>query len=138
MCLPATNRSLGEWSKDVADISVELIPLVEKGSRLPSVNEVDKEEEVSLQLALFFRRGKILSCANFTMSMRRYRYKDRSVVLWGEELADCRDSWTKGQWGSRWLTPGSPLLLSRYGSPDNFQDQAPHHYPGSFRCQWKS
>ena len=33
MCLPTTNRSLGEWSKDVADISVEPIPfkLVERG-----------------------------------------------------------------------------------------------------------
>ena len=58
MCLPATNQSLGEWSKDVADISVELIPLVEKGRRLPSVNEVDKEEEVSLQLALFLSKRK--------------------------------------------------------------------------------
>ena len=43
MCLLTTNRSLGEWSKDMADILVELIPLVERGKRLPSVNEVDRE-----------------------------------------------------------------------------------------------
>ena len=29
-----------------SDISVELIPLVERGETLPSVNEVDREEEV--------------------------------------------------------------------------------------------
>ena len=42
-----TNRPLGEWSKDVANISVEPISLVERGRRLPSVNEVDGEEEGS-------------------------------------------------------------------------------------------
>jgi hypothetical protein len=33
-----TNRPLGEWSKDVANVSVEPIFLVERGRRLPSVN----------------------------------------------------------------------------------------------------
>ena len=42
-----TNRPLGEWSKDVANISVEPISLVERGRRLPSANEVDEEEEGS-------------------------------------------------------------------------------------------
>ena len=42
-----TNRPLGEWSKDVANISVEPISLVERGRRLPSVNDVDGEEEGS-------------------------------------------------------------------------------------------
>jgi hypothetical protein len=40
-----TNWLLGEWSKDVANISVEPISLVERRRRLPSVNEVDGEEE---------------------------------------------------------------------------------------------
>ena len=44
MCLP--NRSLGKLSDDVADISVEPIPFVEREKRLPSANEVDREEEV--------------------------------------------------------------------------------------------
>ena len=46
MCLPSTNRSLGEcdWSKDVANILVEPNSLVER-RRLPSVNEVHEEEE---------------------------------------------------------------------------------------------
>ena len=43
-----TNRPLGEWSKDVANISVEPISLVERGRRLPSVNEVEGEEEGSV------------------------------------------------------------------------------------------
>ena len=42
------NRPLGEWSKDVANISVEPISLVERGRRLPSVKEVDGEEEGSV------------------------------------------------------------------------------------------
>ena len=42
-----TNLPLGEWSKDVAKISVEPISLVERGRRLPSANEVDGEEEGS-------------------------------------------------------------------------------------------
>ena len=46
MCLPTRNRSLGEWSNNVADISVEPIPLVERGRRLPSANVVGREEEV--------------------------------------------------------------------------------------------
>jgi hypothetical protein len=34
--IASTNRSLGEWSKDVADISVEPISLVERWRRLLS------------------------------------------------------------------------------------------------------
>ena len=45
MSLPTTNRWLGERSKDVANISVELNPLVERGRWLPSVNEVGGENE---------------------------------------------------------------------------------------------
>ena len=40
-----TNLPLEEWSKDVAKISVEPISLVERGRRLPSVNEVDVNGE---------------------------------------------------------------------------------------------
>lgn len=43
--ITVTNRSFGEWSKDVVNISVERISLLERGRRLPSVNEVDGEEE---------------------------------------------------------------------------------------------
>ena len=46
MCLPTTNQSLGGWSNNVADISVEPIPLTERGRRLPSANVVDRKEEV--------------------------------------------------------------------------------------------
>jgi hypothetical protein len=42
-----TNRPLGEWSKNVANNSVGPISLVERGRRLPYVNEVDGKEEVS-------------------------------------------------------------------------------------------
>ena len=42
-----TNRPLGEWSKDVANISVEPVSLEERGRRLPSAKEVDGEEEGS-------------------------------------------------------------------------------------------
>ena len=42
-----TDQPLGEWSKDVANISVEPISLVERGRRLTSVNEVDGEQEGS-------------------------------------------------------------------------------------------
>ena len=40
-------RPLGEWSKDVANMSVKPISLIERGRWLPSVNEVDGEEEGS-------------------------------------------------------------------------------------------
>ena len=45
MCLPTIkNRSLWEWSKDVAVISVEPISLVDRGT---SANETDREKESS-------------------------------------------------------------------------------------------
>ena len=42
------NRPLGEWSKGVANISVEPISLLERGRQLPSVNQVDWEEKGSV------------------------------------------------------------------------------------------
>jgi hypothetical protein len=42
-----TNRPLGEWIKDVENISVEPISLVERGTQQPSVNEGDGDEEGS-------------------------------------------------------------------------------------------
>ena len=42
-----TKRPLGESSKNVANILVEPVSLVERGRRLPSVNKVDGKEEVS-------------------------------------------------------------------------------------------
>ena len=51
-----TNRPLGEWSRDVANISVEPISLVERGRRDPSVNEVDGEEEGSEMVWTFPER----------------------------------------------------------------------------------
>jgi len=42
-----TNRPLGEWIKDVENISVEPISVVERGTQQPSVNEGDGDEEGS-------------------------------------------------------------------------------------------
>ena len=50
MCLPTIkNRSLWEWSKDVAVISVEPISLVDRGT---SANETDREKESSERFQL--------------------------------------------------------------------------------------
>ena len=43
-----TNRPLGEWSKDVENISVEPISLVERGRQVPSVKEVDGKEGLEM------------------------------------------------------------------------------------------
>jgi hypothetical protein len=49
---------MGEWIKDVENISVEPISLAERGTQEPSVNEGDGDEEGS-EMALFegFLRG---------------------------------------------------------------------------------
>jgi hypothetical protein len=39
-----TNRLLEEWIKDVENISVEPISLVERGTQEPSVNEGDGDD----------------------------------------------------------------------------------------------
>ena len=59
-----TNWLLGKWSKDVANISVELISLVERGRWLPSVNEVDGEEE---GLEMVWRFPERMSCCKYRL-----------------------------------------------------------------------
>ena len=55
--------ALGEWSRDVANILVEPISLVEKGSWEPSVNEEDGDEKE-------FGRGLEVSRKNIVVAYK--------------------------------------------------------------------